>query len=188
MPENVTPERKRILRAYGAEMVFTDPLKGPTARFARCEPSQRRIRSLLVPGPGQQRGQPRRALRHDRPGDPRADGRAGDALRRRPWHERHFHGRRRFFRDELTLASSSSRCSPILRCMVSRGSSTWSRRSSRASTIRGSPIWTCAWPPRMPTDHSPSRGGRGPARGNLQRRGGRGWPANQPGRLNAPSS
>jgi cysteine synthase B len=28
VPENVTPERKRILRAYGAEMVFTDPLEG----------------------------------------------------------------------------------------------------------------------------------------------------------------
>jgi cysteine synthase B len=28
MPENVTPERKRILRAYGAEIVFTDPLEG----------------------------------------------------------------------------------------------------------------------------------------------------------------
>lgn len=28
MPENVTPERKRILRAYGAELVMTDPLEG----------------------------------------------------------------------------------------------------------------------------------------------------------------
>ena len=28
MPENVTPERKRILRAYGAEIIFTDPLEG----------------------------------------------------------------------------------------------------------------------------------------------------------------
>lgn len=28
MPENVTPERKRILRAYGAEIVFTNPLEG----------------------------------------------------------------------------------------------------------------------------------------------------------------
>jgi cysteine synthase B len=28
MPENVTPERKRILRAYGAELVLTNPLEG----------------------------------------------------------------------------------------------------------------------------------------------------------------
>ena len=28
VPENVTPERKRILRAYGADMVFTNPLEG----------------------------------------------------------------------------------------------------------------------------------------------------------------
>jgi cysteine synthase B len=28
MPENVTPERKRILRAYGAELVLTEPMEG----------------------------------------------------------------------------------------------------------------------------------------------------------------
>ncbi len=28
VPENVTPERKRILRAYGAKLIFTDPLEG----------------------------------------------------------------------------------------------------------------------------------------------------------------
>ncbi len=28
VPENVTPERKRILRAYGASLVFTNPLEG----------------------------------------------------------------------------------------------------------------------------------------------------------------
>ncbi len=28
VPENVTPERKRILRAYGAGLIFTDPLEG----------------------------------------------------------------------------------------------------------------------------------------------------------------
>jgi S-sulfo-L-cysteine synthase (O-acetyl-L-serine-dependent) len=28
VPENVTPERKRALRAYGADMVFTNPLEG----------------------------------------------------------------------------------------------------------------------------------------------------------------
>jgi S-sulfo-L-cysteine synthase (O-acetyl-L-serine-dependent) len=28
VPENVTPERKRILRAYGANLIFTNPLEG----------------------------------------------------------------------------------------------------------------------------------------------------------------
>jgi cysteine synthase B len=28
VPENVTPERKRILRSYGAELLFTNPLEG----------------------------------------------------------------------------------------------------------------------------------------------------------------
>jgi len=28
MPSNVTPERKKILRAYGAELVYTDPMDG----------------------------------------------------------------------------------------------------------------------------------------------------------------
>jgi cysteine synthase B len=28
MPENVTPERKKVLRAYGADVVFTNPMEG----------------------------------------------------------------------------------------------------------------------------------------------------------------
>jgi cysteine synthase B len=35
MPENVTPERKRILRAYGAELVLTDPLEGSDGAIRR---------------------------------------------------------------------------------------------------------------------------------------------------------
>jgi len=32
MPSNVSAERTRILQAYGAEIVFTDPAKAPTAQ------------------------------------------------------------------------------------------------------------------------------------------------------------
>lgn len=37
VPENVTPERKRILRAYGAEMIFTNPLEGSDGAIRRAQ-------------------------------------------------------------------------------------------------------------------------------------------------------
>ena len=46
LPENVTPERKRILRAYGADLIFTDPLEGSDGairaaqRLCAAEPSR----------------------------------------------------------------------------------------------------------------------------------------------------
>jgi cysteine synthase B len=36
VPENVTPERKRILRAFGAEVVFTDPMEGSDGAILRA--------------------------------------------------------------------------------------------------------------------------------------------------------
>ncbi len=36
VPENVTPERKRILDAYGAEVVFTDPMQGSDGAIIRA--------------------------------------------------------------------------------------------------------------------------------------------------------
>jgi cysteine synthase B len=37
VPENVTPERKRILRAFGAEIVFTDPMQGSDGAILRAK-------------------------------------------------------------------------------------------------------------------------------------------------------
>src|SRR6266498_5561991 len=37
VPENVTPERKRILRAFGAEIVFTDPMQGSDGAIIRVK-------------------------------------------------------------------------------------------------------------------------------------------------------
>ncbi len=45
IPENVTPERKRILRAYGAEIVFTDPLEGSDGAI-------RQVRRIYEADPG----------------------------------------------------------------------------------------------------------------------------------------
>jgi cysteine synthase B len=36
VPENVTPERKRILKAFGAEIVFTDPMDGSDGAILRA--------------------------------------------------------------------------------------------------------------------------------------------------------
>ncbi|MBM3776659.1 MAG: pyridoxal-phosphate dependent enzyme [Acidimicrobiia bacterium] len=36
IPDNVTPERKRILRAYGADLVFTNPLEGSDGAIRRA--------------------------------------------------------------------------------------------------------------------------------------------------------
>ena len=37
VPENVTPERKRVLRAYGASLVFTDPLEGSDGAIRKAQ-------------------------------------------------------------------------------------------------------------------------------------------------------
>jgi S-sulfo-L-cysteine synthase (O-acetyl-L-serine-dependent) len=37
VPQNVTPERKRILRAFGAEVVFTDPMEGSDGAILRAK-------------------------------------------------------------------------------------------------------------------------------------------------------
>ena len=36
MPENVSPERKRMLQAYGAEVIYTDPLQGSDGAIRRA--------------------------------------------------------------------------------------------------------------------------------------------------------
>ena len=42
VPENVTPERKRILQAFGAEIVFTDPMQGSDGAIIRAKADVRR--------------------------------------------------------------------------------------------------------------------------------------------------
>lgn len=46
MPSNVSDERKRILRAYGAEVVYTDPMEGSDGAI-------RKVRELAAENPGQ---------------------------------------------------------------------------------------------------------------------------------------
>jgi len=37
VPENVTPERKRILKAFGAEVIYTDPMQGSDGAIIRVK-------------------------------------------------------------------------------------------------------------------------------------------------------
>src|SRR5690349_23726673 len=37
VPSNVTPERKRILKAFGAEVVYTDPMQGSDGAIIRVK-------------------------------------------------------------------------------------------------------------------------------------------------------
>src|SRR5678816_4015442 len=37
VPENVTPERKRILRAFGAEIIYTDPMQGSDGAIIKAK-------------------------------------------------------------------------------------------------------------------------------------------------------
>ena len=95
LPENASPERKLILRAFGAELVLTSPLEGTDGAIREVRRTGRRgSRSLFLSGSVQQRRQLARPLRRHRPGDHRADQRPDHPLRRRARHQRHLHGDR----------------------------------------------------------------------------------------------
>ena len=95
VPENVTPERKRILRAFGAEIVFTDPMQGSDGAILRA-------REMYAADPNlyfyaDQYNNPGNWRSHydtTAPGDHRADRRTPHAFCRRAGHERHVRRRR----------------------------------------------------------------------------------------------
>ena len=90
VPENVTPERKRILRAYGAELMFTNPLEGSDGAI-------RTAQKMNDADPGkyfyadQYNNDFNWRSHYDTTGPEiiRQTGGAADALRGRPRHERH---------------------------------------------------------------------------------------------------
>jgi len=92
MPSNVSPERKRILRAYGAEVDWTDPDQGSDGAI-------RRARELAGNDPARfcyldQYSNDANWLAHYRGTgpDPRADRRPGNALCCRAWNDGHVYG------------------------------------------------------------------------------------------------
>ena len=84
VPANVTPERKRILGAYGADIVFTDPMEGSDGAILQAKAMFAAEPDLvLLSGPVQQSRQLAVALRYDRARNHRADRRPIDPLRGR---------------------------------------------------------------------------------------------------------
>jgi cysteine synthase B len=88
VPANASPERKLILKAFGAELVLTDPLESTDGAIREARRLHAESPAVFLPGSVQQRRQLAGALRYDGAGDHRADERRPDALRRRARHER----------------------------------------------------------------------------------------------------
>ena len=93
VPSNVSPERKHILAAYGAQVIWTDPADGSDGAI-------RKARELAAAEPeryyyADQYGNDAELagpLPHHRQRDLAADRGPGHPLRRRPRHQRHLYG------------------------------------------------------------------------------------------------
>ena len=51
LPQNTSPERKRIIRHYGATIVETDPLEGSDGAILKFRHKLLRIRNVILSGP-----------------------------------------------------------------------------------------------------------------------------------------
>ena len=121
LPENVTPERKRILRAYGAELVFTNPLEGSDGAIREA-----RRRYAADPEryfyPDQYNNDFNWRAHYETTGPEIIAQTAGGVTHfvAGPRHERHLHGHRPAAARRACPASCSSRCSPTRRSTASR--------------------------------------------------------------------
>ena len=96
VPENVTPERKLILRAFGAELVLTDPLEGTDGaiREARAAVRSRIRERYFYPDQYNNAGNWRAHYDTTAPEIIEQTDGAHHAFRRRPRHQRHVHRHR----------------------------------------------------------------------------------------------
>ncbi len=148
VPENVTPERKRILQAFGAEIIFTDPMERlrrrhrPVRAMYAGAPDRTSIpTSTTTPATGC-------ALRRHRARDPRADRRPHHPFRRRTRHQRHLRRRRPPAARVQPRRPADLGAARFAAARPRRPEAHGARRSCRASTIRRSPTRTCRSAPR----------------------------------------
>ena len=66
MAANVSRERKKIIEAFGATPIYSDPMKSSDGAIEQCREIIRENRSLLQARPVQQRSELARALRNHR--------------------------------------------------------------------------------------------------------------------------
>ena len=86
VPANVTPERKKILRAFGADVVFTDPMQGSDGAILRVKDLYAEHPDLYF-YPDQYNNEDNWRAHYDGTGarNHRADRRPHHAFRRRAW-------------------------------------------------------------------------------------------------------
>ena len=95
MASNVSRERKKIIEAFGAKPIYSDPLEGSDGAIVLCRKLiDAGSRALLQARPVQQRSQSAGAFRDHRPRNLASDRRRDDAFRRRNRHQRHRDGHR----------------------------------------------------------------------------------------------
>ena len=152
LPAKASVERKRILRAYGAEVIETDAGEGSDGAQREGRGAGRRPpRPLRLRRPVRQSRQPPRARATTGPEIlEQLDGRPLDLFVAGLGTSGTFVGISRFLR-RASPRTLRVAVEPDEACTASRASSTWRRPSCRRSSSRSWPSAARASPPRRPT-------------------------------------